>query len=77
MKALLLRAVVGGVPCAPFPIVSLSAVVENRDGVSLDQQKVSAQKPKGRGRRKRRRRGFNPLHASENAFEFLPGCSRS
>lgn len=32
------------VPCAPSPIVSLSAVVENGDGVSLDQQKVLAQK---------------------------------
>lgn len=66
-----------GVPCAPFPIVSLSAVVGNGDGVSLDQQKVSAQKPKGRGRRKRRRWWFNPLHASENTVGFLPGCSRS
>lgn len=76
MKALPPRAVVGGVPCAPSPIVSLSAVVENRDGVSLAQEKVLAQKPKGRGRRKRgRREGFNPLHASENAMGFLPGCS--
>lgn len=64
MKALL--------PRAPSQLVSLSAVVENGDGVSLDQQKVSAQKPKGRGRRRGR---FNPLHASENIMGFLPGCS--
>lgn len=76
MKVLPPRAVVGGVPCAPSPIVTLSAVVENGDGVSLDQQKVLAQKPKGRGRRKRRRRGeFNPPHGSKNTVGFLPGCS--
>lgn len=50
MKALPPRVIVGGVPCAPSPIVSLSAVVENGDGVLPDQQTVSAQKPKGKGR---------------------------
>lgn len=35
-----------GAPSPPPPrIVSLSAVLENGDGVSLDQQKVSAPKP--------------------------------
>lgn len=76
MKALPPRAVIGGVPCAPSPIVSLSAVVENGDGVSLDQQKVSAPKTKGKGEEEEeKKRGFNLLHASENAIGFLPGCS--
>lgn len=34
-----------GALCPPPRIVSLSAVLENGDGVSLDQQKVSAPKP--------------------------------
>jgi len=74
MKALPPRALAGDVPRAPAPVVSLSAVVENGDGVSLDQQKVLAQKPKGKGSW-RRRGEFNSLHAGENAIRFLPGCS--
>lgn len=77
MKALPPSAGVGGVPCPP-PIVSLSAAVENEDGVSLDQQKVSAQKPKrGAGGE----RELNPLCVRENTMGFLHrltewvGCS--
>lgn len=78
MKALPPSAGVGGVPCPPSPIVSLSAAVENEDGVSLDQQKVSAQKPKrGAGGE----RELNPLCVRENTMGFLHrltewvGCS--
>lgn len=68
MKAPPPRAAVQGALCAPSPIVSLSAAVENGDGVSLHQQNVSAPKPKGRGR-------FNPFCVSGNAVGFFPGRS--
>lgn len=53
MKAVPSGAAVGAAPCPPPRIVSLSAILWNGDGVSLDQQKVSAPKPEERWGEKR------------------------